>query len=107
MAIMDAICSAVHWSKLTDLTLEMCTPRLRSMPAHRMQMNTPKFHDVHRGPLASQSAQYLFSSSRSMPPSTDWNLSCNRACLSLDLSFDILALVRALSRTLSLHVVYF
>ena len=44
------ICSGVHWSRLTDLTLEMWTPRLRWMPAQRMHMNTPRFHDAHRGP---------------------------------------------------------
>lgn len=44
------ICSGVHWSRLTDLTLEMWTPRLRWIPAQRMHMNTPRFHDAHRGP---------------------------------------------------------
>lgn len=44
------ICSGVHWSRLTDFTLEMWTPRLRWMPAQRIHMNTPRFHDAHRGP---------------------------------------------------------
>lgn len=82
--ISTAICSGVHWSRLTDLTLEMWTPRLRWMPAHRMQMKMPKFHDVHRGPLASQSAQYLFSSSRSILLNMAWYFSCSLAALSFD-----------------------
>lgn len=44
------ICSGVHWSRLTDLTLEMCTPRLRWIPAQRIHMNTPRFQEAHRGP---------------------------------------------------------
>lgn len=87
--VITAICSAVHWSKLTDLTLEMCTPRFRWIPAHRIQMNTPRFHEVHRGPLASQSAQYLLSSSRSSVLNTAWNFSCIRACLSFDDIFSL------------------
>lgn len=44
------ICSEVHWSRLTDFTLDMCTPRFLWMPAHRMQINTPRFQDAHLGP---------------------------------------------------------
>lgn len=44
------ICSGVHWSRLTDLTLEMWTPRLRWIPAQRIHMNTPRFQEAHRGP---------------------------------------------------------
>ena len=58
-------CSGVHVSKLTDLTLEMWTPKFLWIPAQRMQRKMPRFHDAHRGPLASQSTQYLLSSSRS------------------------------------------
>lgn len=45
------ICSVVHWSRLTDFTLDMCTPRFLWMPAHRMQINTPRFQDAHLGPV--------------------------------------------------------
>lgn len=44
------ICSGVHWSRLTDLTRDMCTPRFRWIPAHLMQINTPRFQEAHRGP---------------------------------------------------------
>lgn len=45
------ICSGVHWSRLTDLTLDMCTPRFLWMPAHLMQIKTPRFHEAHLGPV--------------------------------------------------------
>ena len=45
-----SICSGVQESKLTDLTRDMCTPRLRWIPAQRMHMNTPRFQDAQRGP---------------------------------------------------------
>lgn len=51
VVIDTCICSDVHWSRLTDFTLEMWTPRLRWMPAQRIHMNTPRFHDAHRGPV--------------------------------------------------------
>lgn len=44
------IWSEVHWSRLTDFTLDMCTPRFLWIPAHRMQINTPRFQDAHLGP---------------------------------------------------------
>lgn len=44
------ICSCVHWSRLTDFTLDIWTPRFLWIPAHRIQMNTPIFQDAHRGP---------------------------------------------------------
>lgn len=44
------ICSEVHWSRLTDFTLDMCTPRFLWIPAHRMQINTPRFQEAHLGP---------------------------------------------------------
>lgn len=50
LCVLTWICSGVHWSRLTDLTLEMWTPRLRWIPAQRMHMNTPRFQDAHRGP---------------------------------------------------------
>ena len=37
-------------SRFTDFTLEMCTPRLRWIPAHLMHRNIPKFQDAHLGP---------------------------------------------------------
>ena len=49
--IFTAICSAVHESRLTDLTRDTWTPRLRCMPAHRIQRKTPRFHDAHLGPV--------------------------------------------------------
>lgn len=54
------ICSGVHWSRLTDLTLEMCTPRLRWMPAQRIHMNTPRFHEAHRGPEKEKDEEMFF-----------------------------------------------
>lgn len=45
------ICSGVHWSRLTDLTRDMCTPRFRWIPAHLIQINTPRFQEAHRGPV--------------------------------------------------------
>ena len=45
-----SICSGVQESRLTDFTREMCTPRLRWMPAQRMHRNTPRFHEAQRGP---------------------------------------------------------
>lgn len=44
------ICSEVHWSRLTDLTLDMWTPKFLWMPAHRMQIKTPRFQEAHLGP---------------------------------------------------------
>jgi len=44
------ICSCVHWSRLTDFTLDIWTPRFLWIPAQRIQMNTPIFQDAHRGP---------------------------------------------------------
>ena len=44
------ICSGVQESRLTDFTRDMCTPRLRWMPAQRIQRKTPRFHDAQRGP---------------------------------------------------------
>jgi len=45
-----SICSGAHLSRLVDLTLEMCVPRLRWMPEHRMQMKTPILVLAQRGP---------------------------------------------------------
>lgn len=47
------ICSGVHWSKLTDLTLDIWTPRFRCIPAHLMQIKTPVFQEAHLGPKGS------------------------------------------------------
>lgn len=85
------ICSAVHESRFTDFTLEICTPRLRWKPAQRIQMKTPIFQLAHRGskdlhqilrvsfaPLlfVSQSTQYLLSSSLSIWARVIWYFSC-------------------------------
>lgn len=43
-------CLAFHSSKETDRTKEIWTPRLRWIPLHLMQMNTPKLADAQRGP---------------------------------------------------------
>lgn len=51
------ICSGVHWSRLTDLTLEMWTPRLRWIPAQRIHMNTPRFQEAHRGPETGETSE--------------------------------------------------
>lgn len=48
--VLTATCSGVHVSKFTDLTLEMCTPKLRCMPAQRIHRKIPIFHDAQRGP---------------------------------------------------------
>lgn len=47
---LTSICSGVHESRFTDLTLDICTPKFRCIPAHRMHRKTPRFHDAHRGP---------------------------------------------------------
>lgn len=77
ITLMDWTCSGSHVSKLTDLTREMWTPRFLWIPAQRMQRNTPRFQAAHRGCLASQSAQYLFSSS----VNNDLRISKNRTLL--------------------------
>uniref|UniRef100_A0A2M4D6T9 Putative secreted protein n=1 Tax=Anopheles darlingi TaxID=43151 RepID=A0A2M4D6T9_ANODA len=76
-------CSGVQLSRFTDFTRLMCTPRFRCMPAQRMQRNTPKFQDAQRGPFASQSTQYLLSSSRSIFVSSIWHFSCICFCRSV------------------------
>ncbi|KAG8261577.1 hypothetical protein J6590_070018 [Homalodisca vitripennis] len=50
LVILTTTCSGVHESKLTDLTLEMWTPRLRWIPAHRIHKKIPRFQDAHLGP---------------------------------------------------------
>lgn len=52
-----------HDHRLWLRTFVRCTPRFRCIPAQRIHKNTPKFQDAQRGCFASQSAQYLFSSS--------------------------------------------
>lgn len=44
-------CSGVHVSKLTDLTLLICTPRFLCIPAHRIHRKIPKFQLAHLGPV--------------------------------------------------------
>jgi hypothetical protein len=57
-----SVCSSVQLSRSALLTRETWTPRPRWMPEHRMQMKTPKFHDVQRGyEFTWQSAQIRFS----------------------------------------------
>lgn len=51
------ICSWVHWSRFTDFTLDICTPRFLWIPAHRMQINTPMFQEAHRGPMKMETGQ--------------------------------------------------
>lgn len=53
------ICSGVHWSRLTDLTLEMWTPRFRWIPAQRIHMNTPRFQEAQRGPETAETGKAL------------------------------------------------
>ena len=48
---LTSICSSVQLSKLTDLTRDIWTPKLRWIPAHLIQINTPKFHEAHLGPV--------------------------------------------------------
>lgn len=48
---LTATCCGVHVSRLTLLTLDIWTPRLRWMPAQRMHRKIPKFHDAHLGPV--------------------------------------------------------
>jgi len=47
-----------HSSRLTERTKEMCTPRLRWMPLHRMQMKVPRVADAHLGPAKGARAQH-------------------------------------------------
>lgn len=46
---MLCICSSVHESRSTDLTLLICVPMPRWMPEHRIQTKTPRFQEAHRG----------------------------------------------------------
>ena len=43
-------CSGNHKSRLTDFTREICTPKLRWIPAQRMHKKIPRFHEAHLGP---------------------------------------------------------
>lgn len=100
-------------SRFTDRTRDMCTPRFLWMPAHRIHRKMPRFHDAHLGPviqvkismififtshtktilpLASQSTQYLLSSSRSICVSIVWHFSCINFVRSL--SFRVLIFTR-------------
>lgn len=45
-----SICSGVHESRLTDFTLDICTPKFLWMPAQRIHMKTPRFQLAQRGP---------------------------------------------------------
>ena len=56
------ICSCVHWSRLTDFTLDIWTPRFLWIPAQRIQMNTPIFQDAHRGPAKRHTAFHTIKS---------------------------------------------
>ena len=49
-SVLTATCSGVQVSRFTDFTLEICTPRLRWIPAHLMHKKIPKFHEAHLGP---------------------------------------------------------
>ena len=55
--VLTCICSSVHESRLTDLTLDICTPRLRCIPAHLMHKNIPRFHDAHLGPVGGKNIE--------------------------------------------------
>lgn len=45
-----ATCSAVQASKFTERTNVRCTPRLRCIPEHAIQIKTPRLIDAQRGP---------------------------------------------------------
>jgi len=53
---LTSTCSTLHWSMLSDLTLEMCVPSLRCRAAQRMQRNIPKLQLAQPGFFAPQSA---------------------------------------------------
>lgn len=57
--LMCSTCSGSHVSNVVDRTCDTCTPKLRWIPLHCMQMKMPKFTLAHRGPLHPQSAQCL------------------------------------------------
>lgn len=61
------IWSGNHVSNVVDRTFDICTPRLRWIPEHCMQMNIPKFTLAHRGALVLQSAHSLLSGSLTSP----------------------------------------
>ncbi len=48
--ILTSSCSLSQLSSCTDLTFEMCAPRLRWMPAQVWQMKIPMLNDAHVGP---------------------------------------------------------
>lgn len=53
-------CSSVHESRVTDLTLLICTPRPRCIPEHLMHRKMPRFQLAQRGDFCLlQSAQVL------------------------------------------------
>ena len=74
-----------------------------SWKRHLMQRNNPRFQLAHRGPLLSQSTQYLLSSSwekivliKHLAPYTKFTFSislsmaCKRSCVAFSRSFSIL-----------------
>lgn len=54
-----AISSAVHLSRVSDLTLEMCRPRLRCIPEHLIQTKVPWLKHAHLTEREVQSAHSL------------------------------------------------
>ena len=97
--VLTATWWGVHESKFTDFTLEIWTPKFRWIPAQRIHTKMPIFHEAHLGPwkkkkisyflfdktkefsnknppLASQSTQYLLSSSCSMRFKSSWRRFC-------------------------------
>lgn len=65
------ICSWVHWSRFTDFTLDMCTPRFLWIPAHRIQMNTPMFQEAHRGPVKVRNTAIKYTLKQESKPKLD------------------------------------
>ena len=67
LLLLTATSLGFQLSRLTLLTLLMWTPRFLWMPAQRMQRKMPRFQLAQRGPLLSQSTQYLRGTSQVTP----------------------------------------
>merc|ERR1719272_1972428 len=63
-----------HLSRVTDLTVVMCTPRALCAPLQSMQKSTPKLTDAHRGALEPHSQQTLFSGRATTSSSSGFTL---------------------------------
>jgi zinc transporter ZupT len=57
---LTSICSGVHMSKSTDLTLLICVPIPRWIPEHRMHRKTPLFSSVRDSHQSRRRKSHIF-----------------------------------------------